>query len=775
MPVEIYYTSAPAGLKPGSSGFCTVAATEAVPRALLERLEALSAYRHHHPAGANTRSPVAYAHCLLTVGGRQWHVLSRIADAGVDYTQRSNFFAHHLALQPQELPAGGPAALLRAGVLSDAWDGTVRTLPQRAIHGSESGPRPASTWQQLCGDAGWAGVVARQTLDAPQRPLCLLYAENHDVLALVDEALALLPPEARWRVTFNTFFTSLPSSATCAWRCCPAGTAAADSMLRQLPGALVVDLVGGMPAPAAAAHVDAARQGLPIARSASVPAAPARKPAPPQRGRKTKPLPDLEPEPAFEPEIGPADGPEIDLSEFDDFAAQQRRRQRIEALTHAARPEPEPRRAPKSLLLYVLALLALAVGLALLVLSNMVAWDPPRDLPKPPPIINPVTLPSIPTNLAIRTDPPQLATLPALPSTVAVNPDPPPLVPPDPATRIIEPEPLRDIILADLPEPAGGAVLRDRVVTLPLRARLLNGAPAVALVTVFPGDTRVRAWPEPQGEFRQQPTPRGVGFSLTFVATQAAAASSTELALVELDLRQLNLVITWRTAALARQADLVLAAWWMLHQGVLHAVDDKGHVHTIRLSVRGDQTVALADPRSDLKWPCSLPEKARLEAIELPEGWSWRPRDDGGGEMWRAHPLGGDPLVITLAAAPRLAALSSDYAAALAARAGDGEQLRRQADELQLSIDQLNQTAEQDLRTLADRWKDFPRELADILDKRRKMLDEAVREPSDKLAAAKLQLSRLQAAAELLRAVGPVRLHAVLPDGSGVGVVTLTR
>ena len=89
---ELFYTSAPRGLQPGSRGFCTVAMTQGLSGLLLEKLEQLSGYRalfppHDAKAALN---PVAHAHLRLTVGGRSVRVLSRVCAAGLDYTQRTN-------------------------------------------------------------------------------------------------------------------------------------------------------------------------------------------------------------------------------------------------------------------------------------------------------------------------------------------------------------------------------------------------------------------------------------------------------------------------------------------------------------------------------------------------------------------------------------------------------------------------------------------------------------------------------------------------------------
>src|SRR5215475_3351636 len=121
MSKELFYTSAPRGLDLGTSGFCTVAATHGLSARLRERLQALSAYRHPF-APLDPRNPVVYSHLRLDDGGRTCHVLSRIADAPLDYSGRSNYFAHHVVLEAEELLAAGPAWLLQQpGFLEEHW------------------------------------------------------------------------------------------------------------------------------------------------------------------------------------------------------------------------------------------------------------------------------------------------------------------------------------------------------------------------------------------------------------------------------------------------------------------------------------------------------------------------------------------------------------------------------------------------------------------------------------------------------------------------------
>jgi len=60
---EIYYTSAPEGVKPHQRGFCTVATSPGIPRPLWDRLESISGYRHQFDTATRPgRNPVAWAH-----------------------------------------------------------------------------------------------------------------------------------------------------------------------------------------------------------------------------------------------------------------------------------------------------------------------------------------------------------------------------------------------------------------------------------------------------------------------------------------------------------------------------------------------------------------------------------------------------------------------------------------------------------------------------------------------------------------------------------------
>lgn len=245
MSQEILYTSAPEGLKAGSRGFCTVVSTAGMASNLAERLESLSGYRQAYAANdaKAAQNPINYSHSVLTVGGRKYHILSSVRDAGMDYSQRSNKLAHHVALEQSECVPGGPAWVLSSpGFCETAWDGKTKLLPagRKAPSGGRA-PGVCEAWKKLTGDAGWAGVLAESALERGGRPVSVIYPPGANVLPLVVEAESLLPPDRRWEVTFSTYFTKLPAGVECQWRFLLDGTPEAQALRRNVH-ATVIDL-----------------------------------------------------------------------------------------------------------------------------------------------------------------------------------------------------------------------------------------------------------------------------------------------------------------------------------------------------------------------------------------------------------------------------------------------------------------------------------------------------------------------------------------------------
>jgi hypothetical protein len=265
---ELFYTSAPRGLRPGSSGFCTVAMTSGMPNSLVDRLEMLSSYQPIFPAGSEnaSKNPIVHAHWRVPTGGRARSVLSRIEFAGLDYTHRPNKLAYHMVLDPYRQPAGGPAwTMQQPGVMHPNWNGEpVLLAPSKALPLADDPPSRCSAWEAATGDAGWGGVFAEAFLLEPTKVSYLVYDVGFDPLPLLAESLALLPARARWFVSFSTYFTELPAGLTCSWRCVVAGSAAAKEARRGPTVGLVIRVsprLGTAPERLSAQH---AREGKPL-------------------------------------------------------------------------------------------------------------------------------------------------------------------------------------------------------------------------------------------------------------------------------------------------------------------------------------------------------------------------------------------------------------------------------------------------------------------------------------------------------------------------------
>ncbi|MEM9419620.1 MAG: hypothetical protein AAGA25_11310 [Planctomycetota bacterium] len=266
MASELCYTSSPQGLKPGTHGYCTVAASEALTPYITQRLEALSGYRPLFGVGDPnaSRNPVTLAHLRLLIGGETHSVLSRVAYAGADHTGRLNKFAHHLLLSDEEQATAGPAWVLsQSGVMREVWNDVPRRLSEpRSVPNGETKSMPCMTWEKATGDAGWAGVLAENHLLNPAKPVYLIYdPAQHEPLAMTAEALALLPPSRRWEVTFSTYFTDPLPDAECGWRWIVAGTPIVERVLREKAMGKVIDLTQPMGQTGGSRYVYAARNG----------------------------------------------------------------------------------------------------------------------------------------------------------------------------------------------------------------------------------------------------------------------------------------------------------------------------------------------------------------------------------------------------------------------------------------------------------------------------------------------------------------------------------
>ena len=259
MALELVYTSAARGLRPGGGGFCTVAMTVGMPPSLVPRLEALSGYRPA-PSGA---SPVAHCFWRVETAAGTMPVLSVVSAAPPDHTARTNKIAAYLVLSPEELVPAGPAWLVsRPGLLRRSWSGDPAWIekPVAVPRDGDAGMRRCAAWERACGDAGWAGVVASTFLRDQSWPIHVVYGPRTEPLELVDEVIRLLPAWARWRATFSTYFLQTVAGIPCALRFCLDGTSGAD-VARNSKG-LLVDLTRPLEAAPDSRFARMARTGV---------------------------------------------------------------------------------------------------------------------------------------------------------------------------------------------------------------------------------------------------------------------------------------------------------------------------------------------------------------------------------------------------------------------------------------------------------------------------------------------------------------------------------
>jgi hypothetical protein len=238
MSSELYYASAPRGLKPGSRGFCTVARTDGMTAAVVERLESLSSYQPVFAGGSATAdlNPVGFSHWRIPVGTRSRSVLSRVAFVPADYTGRPGKFAYHLVLDPAEQHPAGPAwMMMQPDVMRVEWGENPKLLPPRAMKKNDAQPDAIEV-------PDWSRQLAESYANDAARPAYVIYDAGAEMLYGMNAAIGLLPPVVRWQVTFNTHFTELPAGLTCAWRCVVAGMPAGDAAAQSKTKALVINL-----------------------------------------------------------------------------------------------------------------------------------------------------------------------------------------------------------------------------------------------------------------------------------------------------------------------------------------------------------------------------------------------------------------------------------------------------------------------------------------------------------------------------------------------------
>ena len=219
MAQQLIFTSVPRGYQPGASGYCTAARSEQMRAGLVQRLEQMSVYSHR----TVSPNPTILAYRLVDLGGVKYRVLSRIRDAGLDFTQRSNFIAHHLAFEPGESVGGASPAeiLLFWDGWKDQWEGNPSALQDEKGDVIGSPVRklfpPCKHWEDLTGDSGWGAFPWNHSGSC-----CWVHEklDEFELLHLMGETLRLKSSgkiDTLWETSFTTYLGTIVEASKYHW------------------------------------------------------------------------------------------------------------------------------------------------------------------------------------------------------------------------------------------------------------------------------------------------------------------------------------------------------------------------------------------------------------------------------------------------------------------------------------------------------------------------------------------------------------------------------
>lgn len=222
MPRELIYTAADEGIDGLRGCLCYAGASNDAlsNKLLLQNLLAINNYQELYKAG-NPRvhnNPIGFSHYRFNAGARDCSVISRIGPAPL-YANRTNFIAHHVILDDTDKAKAGPAWAIKNFKFRDQWSPQIGRLDTQRLASGSMNPQVCNYWKSIAGDAGWAGWLAERAQSG--KPITVLYPNGLDPLALIQEAIALLPEYQRWNVTFSTYYTLGGRGPNCTLRFIP--------------------------------------------------------------------------------------------------------------------------------------------------------------------------------------------------------------------------------------------------------------------------------------------------------------------------------------------------------------------------------------------------------------------------------------------------------------------------------------------------------------------------------------------------------------------------
>lgn|GEM_PF-6230759 len=216
---QIIFTSAVRGIKPGASGYCTVLRSPGIRAALEQALEKLSVFEHTKC----NRDRVTYSYRQIEIRDTTYYALSRISDTDKDYTGRTNFLAHHLVFQKEEMPDLSPAdILLNWSGWCQQWRGEPREEPVdvQSLQQTPAINPPVRIWKEQAIGVDGAIKLASDTQSA--FTLSSKECTDSSLLQLVAEVLAVRAKfnksyKYTWTTTFSVGLAAVGSAKTFKW------------------------------------------------------------------------------------------------------------------------------------------------------------------------------------------------------------------------------------------------------------------------------------------------------------------------------------------------------------------------------------------------------------------------------------------------------------------------------------------------------------------------------------------------------------------------------
>jgi|GEM_PF-1979715 len=228
MAFQLIYTSAPRLLQAGRSGFGTVAKHPAIREALQREIEKFSQFSRQE--GMNPGRIVIQFRCL-SIGGEDFYVLSRIKDAGADYTGRTNHIAHHVVFTASEAAVAKAAGLTPIDVIfhlnekflwKEYWNEYPLELgPTDEININTLYPvisLPAKYWQFVTEKFSSAAILAPGSV---ADSCWVVYSPDQSEYLLAMFGESLLLHENPWRITFANELQPTDRVEEIAWRGIP--------------------------------------------------------------------------------------------------------------------------------------------------------------------------------------------------------------------------------------------------------------------------------------------------------------------------------------------------------------------------------------------------------------------------------------------------------------------------------------------------------------------------------------------------------------------------